>query len=225
MPRCQEFSSSELCTTTERILYNLDESPGGGLERWEKEVDWDRGERSKVKSQKCLLWFFLNVRENNVFCFLVCLQIGAVCWVPAEESWKECVKADTETWTLLWSWERRTTQKTNGAPSWPWRWIFKTMLFCLRVGHHRAAETVILAFTRVSSCVTSHLRSRPVPLCCPKLTTLQWQIWTRTRFYILQLTAKCSSLTSRGILKNSMEGCLYLQQIQNYRPWWSLDLQ
>lgn len=47
MPRCQEFSSSEICTTTNRILYNLDDSHSRGQKKPEKEADWGSALRGR----------------------------------------------------------------------------------------------------------------------------------------------------------------------------------
>lgn len=91
MPCCQEFSSSELCTTTNHILYNLDDSHSRNHESERKRQKWGSALRGGQNSQskRCLLseknppWFLWNTRRDGILYLLKCLQIAdavAECW-------------------------------------------------------------------------------------------------------------------------------------------------
>lgn len=135
MPCCQEFSSSEVCSTTNRILYNLDglHSRGQGSERKRQTevLHWEVGKIAKAKLASCQgspLQFLSNVGRDGILYLLGCLQIANACadyWCSDrwEERASKNAKERTEKHCMI--------QKTNGVLTWPWQWVFKITLFIL----------------------------------------------------------------------------------------------
>lgn len=117
MPRCQEFSSSELCPTTNRILYHRGDSRSGGREKREKEVDgtcqsWTRllSELALVEALKCEGQWCIFTNSS-----LAC-RVLEFWLLLSKESWEEIPRS---WWSnLAFKWSGNTLRLSS-----PWRLI------------------------------------------------------------------------------------------------------
>lgn len=204
MPCSQEFGSSEQCTTTNRILYNLESEK----KTQAKEVE-GKGAKTELAYcqnslpgalQKC------NGRWHLVF---TCMSTNSQrkCWLSAfwplcAESRKDCHMADRKKPPKLGSptksQEHCVILKENGVPVWPWRWISKITLLFPQTNHHRTGQVRSLRFK------------------CQDLTAFVsvYIFLKSTLLTALSVIKKCIGLSKRKIFFFKLQDCDIL-----YWPW------
>lgn len=154
MPCSQEFGSSEQCTTTNRILYNLDVSHSEGRES-EKKTQAKEVERKGAKTELAYcqnsLPGALQKCKGRWHLVFTCMSTNSQrkCWLLAfwplgTESRKECHMADRKKLgSSTKSREHCVILQENGVPVWPWRWISKIMLLFPQTNHHKGRESEV----------------------------------------------------------------------------------